>query len=170
MLFSSDIQNLKSQDIPNKPPPIKRISAGIGMGLDYGGFGTRLTFMGTDRLCYFAAIGYNMLGPGINGGLDIRLRPQSRLCPYTSLMYGYNAVIVIKGAYEFEKTYYGLTWKTGIEYWSKRSPGFLNIGLLIPFRTAEFHDKYRTLVNSPNIEMDSVIPPIGVSLGYHIVF
>lgn len=141
------------------------VSAGVGIGLDYGGIGARLTFAPVKYVALFGALGYNLNGAGYNGGAVIRILPESMVCPFISAMYGYNAVIIIDGWKEKNKTYYGYSVGTGIEL-RRPSGNYWNFEMLIPARSKEFKDDYDELDRNPDVEMPDALP-IQVSVGYH---
>jgi hypothetical protein len=114
----------------------------------------------------FGAIGYNLNGAGYNGGLVFRVLPDKKVCPYVTGMYGYNAVIVIEGLSERNKTYFGPSLGGGIEL-RMRNRNFWNFGLLFPFRSAEFRDDFDDLKNNPSIEITEPLP-VQISVGYHL--
>jgi hypothetical protein len=107
---------------------------------------------------------------GLNAGVDVRLLPQSRLCPFAGLMYGYNAVIKVNGTKLYDRIYYGPSWAIGLELWPKRHPYFLNLELIIPIRSKEFHDDIKGLKNNPNITFTNEVLPVGLGIGFHFSF
>jgi hypothetical protein len=159
--------NLQSQDTTAVSQPLRKFNIGLGAGMDYGGFGTRITVLASEKLEFFGALGYNILGVGVNAGADLRLAPKSRICPYLGAMYGYNAVIKITGTDIYNQTYYGPTFNFGIEFWSGRKPSFFNLELLLPIRSKEFHDDITSLKNNPAITFKNDLLPIGIGLGFH---
>ncbi|HNV52900.1 MAG TPA: hypothetical protein PKM28_08430, partial [Tenuifilaceae bacterium] len=84
--FLSAISIAQENSTPSK------VNLGLGMGLDYGGFGGRFTFVPTKNFALFGGFGYNLLGLGYNVGGTYRILPDKRICPTISAMYGYNAV------------------------------------------------------------------------------
>ncbi len=141
------------------------VSAGFGIGLDYGGIGGRLTFAPAKYVALFGAIGYNFNGAGYNGGLIIRILPDGKVCPFISAMYGYNAVILIDGWDEANKTYYGVSFGTGIEL-RMRSGNYWNFEMIIPARSQEFKDDFDALDQNPGIEIQAPFP-VQISVGYN---
>jgi hypothetical protein len=142
------------------------VSIGIGLGFDYGGIGGKLMFAPVKYVSLFGAIGYNLNGAGYNGGLVVRILPDNKVCPYVTGMYGYNAVIVIDGLSEKNRTYYGPTFGGGIELRMKNR-NFWNFGLSFPLRSAEFRDDMDDLKKNPNIINLSDPAPVQISIGYH---
>jgi hypothetical protein len=168
LLFIITVLELHSQDeIAPADTFTPGRNIGLGGGIDYGGFGGRLTFVPSERVEFFGALGYNLLGVGLNAGVDFRLQPRSRICPYLGVMYGYNAVIKIKGAEMYNQTYYGPSFNFGLEFWSAKRPNFFNLELIVPIRSTEYHSDIRNLKNNPLIVFSSEPIPIAISIGYH---
>lgn len=140
---------------------------GIGLGLDYGGLGARLSVLPVKAVALFGAIGYNFNGAGFNGGLSFQLLPKKRLTPTLKVMYGYNAVIVVEGADQYNKTYNGLSFGGGIQLTSRNGNNFLSGAILIPVRSDEFHTDLRALQNNSQITGLTDPSPIAISIGYH---
>jgi hypothetical protein len=139
---------------------------GLGLGLDYGGIGGRLSFVPAKNIAIFGAIGYNFNGAGYNGGIIVRMAPDKKVCPFLIGMYGYNAVIVIEGRDEANKTYYGASFGGGIELHRRDKPNFWNFGLAFPVRSQEYRDAMDRLRNDPSIELTEPLP-FTISVGYH---
>src|SRR5688572_12405860 len=99
--FVGHSQNIDEEE-PSSP-----VNLGLGLGLGYGGTGLRLSALPIKNVSLFGAAGYNLVKVGFNFGGAIRLLPDKRVTPTLVGMYGYNAVIVVQGAEEFNKTYYG---------------------------------------------------------------
>lgn len=157
------------QEFSLREPIFPRYNIGVGGGIDYGGFGGRISILTSQKLEFFGAMGYNLLGIGLNGGVDWRILPQSRICPYFGAMYGYNVVIKVKGAEKYNHTYYGPSWNLGLEYWSRRFRNFFNFELIIPIRSSEYHNDIKNLKNNKNITFSNEPLPIGISIGYHFL-
>lgn len=141
---------------------------GIGVGIDYGGFGGRFAFRTSPKFALLAGLGYNLNGLGYNFGGAYRFSPGKRTVPYLSAIYGYNAVIVIDGASQYNKTYYGPSLGFGLEFHSRRKPAnYFNLELYLPFRPSEFTNDLNAIKNNPMFTLKSEPLPIGISLGYH---
>jgi hypothetical protein len=144
-----------------------RLNVGLGAGIDYGGFGGRLTILTSEKLEFFGAVGYNTLGAGFNGGIEYRLKPQSYVCPFFGAMYGYNSVIKVPGGEMYNDVYYGPSWNMGLELWSRKQAGFFNIEIIIPIRSHEFWSDVKKMKNNPDLVMDGAILPVSIGVGYH---
>ncbi len=146
---------------------------GAGLGLDYGGVGGRLTYIpGDDKKTSFGvffAAGLALNGFSYNAGLNFRIG-EKRLVPTISAMYGYNAVIKVIGAPQYDKTYYGPSVALGFENKTKNSDdNFIHVELIIPFRSAAFQNDLRALQSNPGIEINDPAPVL-ISIGYHFKF
>lgn len=159
--------NGQEQPLPVKSPSNKNI--GLGIGLDYGGFGGRLTFLPTERLAVFAALGYNLIGLGFNGGAYYRISPQKKICPFIGAMYGYNGSIKVTGNISFKKAYYGPSFAIGTELWSWMKSGYFNLELILPIRSSEYHSDYDGFIDQ-GVEFKVPSIPVAFSLGYHFAF
>lgn len=150
---------------PERPTTIVKL--GLGLGLDYGGIGTRLTITPTSHFGVFIAVGYNLHKAGFNGGLTYKFLPEKKVTPVAQIMYGYNAVIVVEGAEQYNKTYYGVSFGGGVEVKTRKSGNYWSFELLYPFRSSEYEDDWDALKNDPSIEITSEPLPITFSVGYH---
>ena len=143
-------------------------SFGFGLGLDYGGIGIQIAFMPIKSIAVFGGVGYNLDGAGYNAGASFLLMPDKKVCPKLVAMYGYNAVIVVKGADQYNKTYFGPTIGGGIQINTRNNQNFINIELLVPFRSSEFDADVKSLKNNSSITDFQDPLPIAFSFGYHI--
>jgi len=143
---------------------------GIGAGLDYGGFGGRLTFLANKAFGFFFGGGYALVGFGYNAGINFRTRPDKKATLFVNMMYGYNAAIVIAGAPQYNKVYYGPSAGVGFMFKPRNNnKNYFAIELIIPFRSYQFDSDYNALKNNPNIKIGPIIP-VAFSFGYHFGF
>src|SRR5688572_20737664 len=91
-------------DIPEQESVM---NIGLGIGLDYGGIGGRVTFLPVKPLAVFAGVGYALVDFGYNLGAQLRIIPDNKFCPTFGVMYGYNGVIKVQNASTYDKIYYG---------------------------------------------------------------
>ena len=147
--------------------PESPFNFGVGLGLDYGGIGVKISGYPVKHFGLFGGAGYNLVKVGYNLGAIGRILPGKRVCPYVTGMYGSNAVIVVQNASNFNKVYYGPTLGGGIELHFGSGQNFMNFGLLIPIRPQEFYDDWDRIKALPNVT-DATDPlPVGISVGYH---
>jgi hypothetical protein len=146
-------------------------SFGLGIGLDYGGFGGRFTLNPSKYVGIFAAGGYVVAGFGYNVGLTTRLAPDKRTVPIFSFMYGYNAAIKVSGAPQYDKIYYGPSIGFGLEMKVGRHyKNFWTVELIVPFRSQQFDTDINAIKNNPSISSLATPLPIAVSAGFHFGF
>lgn len=158
--------------LPTPPPsqaePTSQVNLGLGLGLDYGGLiGAHVAFVLEPHFAAFAGLGYALVGAGYNVGVVGRMLPESRVCPFISAMYGYNAVIKIEGASEYDQLYFGPTFGIGLEFHKRSSDNFWRVEFLLPLRPTAFQDDMDALKKNPTIEITSEPPPFGISGGFH---
>lgn len=141
---------------------------GIGTGLTYGGFGGRFVANPSKVVGLFVGCGYNIKSVGVNGGLIFTVPSKTRTKFYINPMYGYNAVIVIKGLDYLNKTYYGFSIGAGLKIVSRKNPGsYFDVGLIVPNRSSEYKDAWNEIQNSPIIEVQSNPWPVLLNIGYN---
>ena len=156
-----------------KPIPVSyanRTFIGLGMGLDYGGFGMNVMYNLTNSFGAYIGAGYAFAGMGVNGGLIMRLvpkKPENRVAPFITGMYGYNAAIAVENRSEFNKMFYGPSAGIGIEV-RARSPKVRcwSFAVLIPLRSSDVQNYIDDLKNNHNIEFQNDFSPVLISLGY----
>ncbi|RPH28087.1 MAG: hypothetical protein EHM93_19005 [Bacteroidales bacterium] len=149
-----------------------KLSIGLGMGLDYGGFGGNLVVYPGKNLGLFAGAGYNLLGLGFNGGLKIRFNGESanKIKPYLLAMYGYNAVIAVKGETSLNKTFYGPTLGFGLDFRQRPGrKGYFTLALLVPIRSSEVKEYMDDLKENNGVEFKNELSPVSISIGYRLV-
>ncbi len=155
-------------ELPTEEEEMSPVNFGVGLGLSYGGIGARLSAFPIPNVGVFGAVGYNLHKAGYNVGGIVRVLPKKRVCPVVMGMYGYNAVIIVTGADEYNKTYYGTSFGGGVEIRFRNST-FLNLELLMPVRSQEWRDDFDFLLNNPAIEITEPLP-VTFSIGYHTTF
>jgi len=155
----------------------RKITMGIGLGLDYGGIGVRIAYSPVKYLDVFGGLGFNFIGLGANGGLSYNILPGRSCIPVVNIMYGYNAVLRIDDFYPYgsthgptlKKTYYGFTAGAGLKIrLSRKTHNFLYIGLNVPFRNAEFHRDYHYVTAIRNIPLAAKMLPVLFVIGYNL--
>ena len=96
----------------NEPSKIDVVSIGIGFGIDFVGMGGNLTLYPQKNIGIFGSVGYAFAGVGYNVGVKLRIisdKSTSKISPFVSAMYGYNAAIVIVNATQYNRMFYGNT-------------------------------------------------------------
>lgn len=133
-------------------------SAGIGLGLDYGGIGMKVTLAPTSPVSVFGGLGFNLDKVGYNLGLELNFQPQAKTTGFLSAMYGYNAVLIrSSGSTSTGETFYGPSFGIGLKSRSRASEDYFTFQVIYPIRDAAF-------INAPK----SINAwPVLVSLGYN---
>jgi hypothetical protein len=147
--------------------PESPLNVGLGLGMDYGGLGVKFSAFPVKYFGLFGGAGYNLVKAGLNGGAILRVLPAKKVCPYVTGMYGYNGVILVQNADQYNKVYYGPTFGGGIELHFRSNQNFMNFGLLVPLRSQKFYDDWDVVKSLPGITNVSDPLPFGISIGYH---
>ena len=135
-LFLSSF-NVIAQDSIQVPRVIDRSSFGLGGGLDFGGFGANMLVYPDRSIGLFGGVGIAMGSIGYNAGAKFRIvSKKHNTDPYALIMYGYNAVIKVTGASQYDKLFYGPTIGFGLDIHSKhKNRGYWSMALLVPIRS-----------------------------------
>ena len=157
-------QNYTRYDIPEQE---STMNIGLGLGLDYGGIGGRITFLPIKRLALFAGVGYALVDFGYNVGAQLRIIPDNKFCPTFGVMYGYNGVIKVQNASAYDKIYYGTSLSGGMEMHFGGKQSFMNVELIVPFRSQAFYDDWDSLKQNSSVSIQSEPLPVAFSIGYH---
>jgi hypothetical protein len=174
LYFLFIVIQVKAQENSSTPVQTDVISGGIGIGQDYGGFGLNLIAYPQRNIGIFGGVGYNLAGAGYNVGLKFRLiskKPTGKVNPYAVVMYGYNAVIMVTDASQYDKVFYGPTAGIGIDLKTHpRSKIYYSFGLNIPFRGSEVDDYMNDLKNNHSVEFKNDLFPVTFSIGFKYIF
>ena len=151
-----------------------KTSIGLGLGLDYGGFGGNLLYYPQKNIGLFCGIGYNLVKVGFNLGIKSRI-PLGSSTNHISLsalaMYGYNAVIKVEDHKELNKVFYGFTLGAGVDLRPWRfSDDYMTLAILVPFRGSEVRDYIDNLKYAYSVVFENELFPVAISIGYRIVF
>jgi len=150
----------------------KHLDFGLGMGLNYGGFGMSLAFAPAPIVSIEGNMGYNLSKAVMGGALNIHVVPKNLSKTYglaIKTMYGYNAVLITENGGMDDKTFYGLSFglSNELRFGSRKRSG-INIDLIVPIRSDEV-EEYRNELIDYGYDM-GVLTPITISIGYHIEF
>ncbi|HEX6223328.1 MAG TPA: hypothetical protein VFZ52_02895 [Chryseolinea sp.] len=149
------------------PEPESKVNIGLGLGLDYGGIGGRITYLPVKRLALFGSAGYAFVDFGYNLGAQLRIIPDKNFCPTFGIMYGYNGVIKVQNASMYDKIYYGTSLSGGVEMHFGGKESFMNVELVVPFRSQAFYDDWDSIKANSSISVESDPLPVAFSIGYH---
>ncbi|WP_163379473.1 hypothetical protein [Cyclobacterium sp. SYSU L10401] len=164
LLVVTSVQ-LYSQHISSKEG---KSSLGLGIGLPYGGIGTQVGYNTSDQVNVFLGLGYNLVGVGVNGGLKLIIPSKKDTEFYFTGMYGYNAVIVMKGIANMNGSYGGPSFGSGLKINSLVHPGaFWDVGLLVPVRSNSYKDKIEEIEESSYMHLNTKAWPVLFYFAYH---
>jgi hypothetical protein len=164
---------LNAQESTSVPVPYDKVSIGAGFGQDYGGIGVNLAVYPLKSIGIFGGLGYNLVGAGYNVGAKLRLvssKPTAKVTPFALGMYGYNAVIRVSGASQFNKVFYGPTFGAGIDFKSyPRSKILYSFALMVPIRSSEVDEYMDDLTTNHYVEFTSDLIPVTFSIGFKYI-
>jgi len=173
LCFLSLTIQLNAQESTAPPVPYDKITIGIGFGQDFGGLGANLVFYPLKNIGIFGGLGYNLVGAGYNVGAKFRLvssKPTAKVTPFALGMYGYNAVIRVSDASQYDKVFYGPTFGAGIDFKSfPRNKLYYSIALMIPIRGSEVDEYIEDLKNNHNVVFSSDLVPVTLSIGFKYI-
>lgn len=127
-------------------------SLGLGLGLPYGGLGMKLGYNTADHVTLFGGLGYNMVGIGANGGVQLSIPNKAPTEFYFTGMYGYNTAMIITDRSAAGRTFAGPSLGTGLKINSVITKGnFWDVGLLVPIRSQNYKNAIQemTLKSKP---------------------
>jgi|ERR1700757_1414818 len=161
-----------SKTIKNTTRQPDVLSFGLGLGLDYGGLlGVNFTAYPQKNIGLFAGGGIALAGFGYNVGAKLRYVPNNQkrvqVLPFLVGMYGYNTVIVVVNAADYNKLFYGMTVGFGGDIRFKK--GCLSLALLIPIRGDDVDNYITDLQNKHNINFQNDLLPVAFSIGYKFI-
>ena len=148
--------------------PISKVDVGLGAGLDYGGFGGRLTYYPDPHFGAFGSVGYTLVGTGYNIGIKGLIRPFKYISWSAGAMYGYNSVLKVSGINGFSsKTYYGPSLLVGaLIHESMKRKNHISAELIFPLRSSDYTNTVNALQSNPNVDITAPLP-FAISVGYH---
>jgi hypothetical protein len=145
-----------------------KTTIGIGLGFDYGGIGANLTTYASKNFALFGGLGYAIADVGFNVGAKIRLAPESRVAPFLTGMYGYNAAVAVTNATQYNKVFYGPSFGFGLDFRGRpERHGFWTVALMVPVRGSDV-DNYLNDLRSKGVVIGS-LPSVALSIGYRFI-
>lgn len=152
------------------------VDFGIGLGLDYGGYGGQIVGYPQKNLGIVLGLGYNGIGLGYNAGLKGRLlfhKSDPTLSPFILGMYGYTAAVKVTGPNyysSFKKQFNGFTIGAGLDIRIGAAKiGYFSCAVLMPFRGSEYDNYINNLKVNYGVKFDQELWPVGFSLGYKFI-
>jgi hypothetical protein len=140
---------------------------GLGGGLDYGGMGGKIEYLPLKNFGIFGGLGYNGLSVGWNTGATFKIPLNQKLSLNPIVFYGYNGIMKVNGASEYNMTSYGVTAGANLDIKVGKNGNKLSAGMFVPIRSKEFMDNYDKIKNAPNFKMEQDLWPILFSFGFN---
>ena len=121
--------------------PPDKISAGIGVGYEYGGIGANVIAYPQKNIGLFGGVGWYYVGVGYNAGVKLRAfiqAPSLAIIPYVEFMYGTNTYVYYKTNTNYDTLFRNFTFGGGIDIRPNNSKlGFISIALYVPLRSPD---------------------------------
>ncbi|WP_410881454.1 hypothetical protein [Myroides sp. DW712] len=167
LLFLTAASTAFAQDATKPEKEFNKVYGGLGFGLDYGGFGAKIEYLPIEEIGVFAGVGYNLEEAGWNVGVSYKLKVSKRVSLNPLVMYGYNAVLQVDGASEYNMVSYGTTFGANVDIYVGNRGDKISAGLYVPIRSKKFMDNYDEVKDSSYIEMKNELWPIAIGVGYN---
>lgn len=141
-------------------------TVGLGLGLEYGGFGGQVGYQIDDQLGVFVGFGTAFVSSGYNVGAKYLLKGKSKEQFFLEAMYGYNAIIFVDfpSGGKVRNVYYGPSFGGGVNLPNKGGKSFWHLGLLVPIRSSAYRNQWNAIKNDPDIDTTFSLP-FSVSIG-----
>lgn len=164
-IFLSGLGSLSAQHLSTSKG---QSSLGIGLGLPYGGIGMKLGYNTSDHVTFFGGLGYNMVGIGANGGVQLSIPSEKQSEFYFTGMYGYNSVIISKDKSVMGGIFAGPSLGIGLKINSMSTKGnYWDVGLLGPIRSQKYKNAIQEIERSRNMRLESKPWPVLFYFGYN---
>jgi len=167
LLFLTAASAAFAQDTAQPEKEFNKVYAGLGLGLDYGGFGAKIEYLPIEEIGVFAGLGYNLEEAGWNVGVSYKLKLSERVSLNPLVMYGYNGVLKVDGAPEYDMVSYGTTFGANVDIYVGNGRNKVSVGLYVPVRSKKFMDNYDAVKDDSYIEMKNELLPIAIGIGYN---
>ena len=167
LLFLTAASTAFAQDTAKPEKEFNKIYGGLGLGLDYGGLGAKIEYLPIEEIGVFAGVGYNLEEAGWNVGVSYKLKVSERVSINPLVMYGYNGVLKVDGASEYNMVSYGTTYGINVDIHVGSRRDKISAGLYVPVRSKKFMDNYDEVKDSSFIEMQNELWPIAIGVGYN---
>lgn len=142
------------------------LTVGLGLGLEYGGFGGQVGYQIDDQLGVFVGLGTAFVSSGYNVGAKYLLKGKSKEQFFLEAMYGYNAIIFVNNPSggNIRNVYYGPSFGAGVNLPNKGGNSFWHLAVLLPIRSSGYRDQWNAIKNDPDIDTTFSLP-FSVSIG-----
>jgi hypothetical protein len=180
LLLSLVISRLHAQDTTLIEPsrqydaPVDKISAGVGVGYEYGGVGANAIVYPQRNIGLFGGVGWYYVGLGYNAGIKLRAfisAPSVAIIPFVECMYGTNTFIYYRNNGQYNKLFRNYTFGGGIDIRPNNSKlGFISIALYFPLRSPDIKNYTEGYVQHFfAVEPSNKLIGINASIGYKFI-
>ena len=153
--------------------PLDKITIGVGVGYDYGGYGGNAIYYPQRSIGIFGGVGYANAGVGYNAGVKLRLitnRSATLVSPFVLAMYGYYADAAPKDYSYYNKLFYGTTIGGGFDVRPNKSIfGYLTGTILIPLRNPDPQRYIDNLSLFSGLDYHKKLHSVSFSIGYKFI-
>lgn len=168
LLFMTTASTAFAQDIPTqKEKKYHQVYLGLGLGLDYGGVGIKIEYLPIENVGVFGGFGYNLAEVGWNVGASYKIKATDHLSVNPLVMYGYNGVLKVDGASEYDMVSHGVTFGVNLDIYVGRKGNKISAGLYVPIRSKKFMDNYDDVKDDSRVSIDNELLPIAIGVGYN---
>ncbi len=168
LLFMATASSAFAQDTSTpKEKKMNLVYVGLGFGLDYGGIGGKIEYLPIENIGVFAGLGHNFDGVGWNVGASYKIKATDHLSVNPMVMYGYNGVLKVNGASEYDMVSHGMTFGVNLDIYVGRKGNKISTGLYVPIRSKKFMDNYDAVKDDSRVSMDNELLPIAIGVGYN---
>ena len=140
----------------------QQVYLGPGYGLDYGGIGGKIEYLPIKYFGIYGGLGFNFRSVGWNLGATVKILPDKVVSPNVMVFYGYNKVLIVLGAPEYNMTSYGVTIGANLDIKVGRKGNKLSAGFFVPILSK----KYKEHINTKNIKPFFNLP-IAFGVGFN---
>lgn len=144
-----------------------RVSLGLGVGINYGGFGAQANYLFGNNFRISAGYGTNLVKMNYSLGISYRFLSKSTFCPVLSYAYGYHKTVYDRENVEKSTSYNGSSIGLGLEIWNNQRDSYFLINAFLPIETIN-NIKSNTIENSSKFYQLLNSNPIVFSVGYHL--
>lgn len=168
LLFCSFLfENTYSQDTLQNTN-VDTMSVGIGFGLDYGGTGVNVSYYPISNVGMYCGVGYAYSASAYTLGINYRLLSkniQSNIFPIYSVMWGYNAAVLVKNRADLNKHFYGFSTGVGIDYhFVPRN--YIAFRILYRFEDESVADYIQELKDTYGLDFKEHLIPLSFTVAY----
>jgi hypothetical protein len=147
------------------------LSVGIGVGIDYSGYGGGVMYYPQQNIGLFASCGYYMVQVGVNAGIKLRTQTLSSriFSPFLMAMYGCNSAVEVSNS-QYNKIFYAPTLGCGFDLkFRPQSIGYLTFAVLFPIRGSAPNNYMNQLEDSDYVQIKNGFSTTELSIGYRFI-